>query len=306
MSEPGLAVLSSFVSALGPEIATDPSVRGKLAPSIVSQAKSVSAATRASAVRLFTLLFSTGEESDLVGIADQVVTPLKTGKTTSPDHRTTLYMMLSVLPASSGKLSLEATTVALTALAKESNEHTVSAMSAALSRHVPAVLIANSAIPAALVAALVKGMADTKPNLRRIHNQTAGNIFWALPAAKTTDAIVSFAEGVLPGFENALKTITANTLNSPAGPLEGYVAVAVLKGRFPTYASSSKKINDAIQQNQTLQQLGTTAGAKPNFFLFDKLYRKIATREEGLWFVHALESFFEVLESRIAKDEAVR
>ncbi|GAA5844812.1 hypothetical protein JCM3766R1_003325 [Sporobolomyces carnicolor] len=306
VSEPGLAVLSSFVSALGPEIATDPSVRGKLAPSIVSQAKSVSAATRASAVRLFTLLFSTGEESDLVGIADQVVTPLKTGKTTSPDHRTTLYMMLSVLPASSGKLSLEATTVALTALAKESNEHTVSAMSAALSRHVPAVLIANSAIPAALVAALVKGMADTKPNLRRIHNQTAGNIFWALPAAKTTDAIVSFAEGVLPGFENALRTITANTLNSPAGPLEGYVAVAVLKGRFPTYASSSKKINDAIQQNQTLQQLGTTAGAKPNFFLFDKLYRKIATREEGLWFVHALESFFEVLESRIAKDEAVR
>jgi hypothetical protein len=117
--------------------------------------------------------------------------------------------------------------------------------------------------------------------------------------------MISFAEGMLPGLEGALKTITANTLNSPAGPLEGYVAVAVLKGRLQNY-SGSKKLNDSIQANQTLQQLGTTNGAKPNFFLLDKLYKKISTKEEGIWFVHALESFFDVLESRIAKEETVR
>lgn len=183
-------------------------------------------------------------------------------------------------------------------------------MSAALAKHVPAVLLSNTPIPGPQISSLVKGMADTKPPLRRIHCQTVGNIFWALPSTAVdeqpiTDAMVSFAEGVLPGLEGALKTITANTLNSPAGPLEGYVAVAVLKGRLQNY-SSSKKLNESIQANQTLQQLGLSAGAKPNFFLLDKLYKKIATKEEGIWFVHALESFFKVHESRIAKDEAVR
>ncbi|GAA6024607.1 hypothetical protein JCM11491_006044 [Sporobolomyces phaffii] len=309
VSEPGLAVLAAFVSSLDPSITAEPALRAKLAPSIVSQTKSASASTRASAVQLFAALFSAGEESDLLPVAEQILTPLKTGKTTSPDHRTTLYTLLSILPASP-KLSLEASSVALTGLPKESNEQTVAATSSALSKYVPAVLLANTPIPAPQVAALVKGMADTKPPLRRIHQQTVGNIFWALPATSTdaqpvTDAMVAFAEGVLPGLEGALKTITANTLNSPAGPLEGYVAVAVLKGRVQNF-TASKKLTEAIQANQTLQQLGTTAGAKPNFFLLDKLYKKITTKEEGLWFVHALESFYRVLEGRIAKDEGVR
>ncbi|GAA5922766.1 Gcn1p [Sporobolomyces koalae] len=309
VSEAGLAMLAAFVSALDPAIAFDPSVRTKLAPTIVSQAKSVSAATRSSAVQLFTLLFSSGEEADLLPVVEQIQTPLKTGKTTSPDHRTTLYTMLSILPVSP-KISLDAALVTLGALSKESNEQTVAAMSLTLSKHVPAALLGNSPIPATQVAILVKGMAETKPPLRRIHCQTVGNIFWSLPAIATderpiTDAMISFAEAILPGLEGALKTITANTLNSPAGPLEGYVAVAVLKGRLQHY-TASKKLNDSIQSNQTLQQLGTTAGAKPNFFLLDKLYRKIATKEEGLWFAHALESFFDVYEARIAKDEAVR
>lgn len=182
-------------------------------------------------------------------------------------------------------------------------------MSLALSTHVPAVLLSNTPIPSAQIATLVKGMAETKPPLRRIHNQTVGNIFWALPSLATdsqpiTEAMKSFAEGVLPGFEGALKTITANTLNSPAGPLEGYVAVSILKGRLQNYGSS--KLDNAIMANQTLQGLGMTNGAKPNFFLLDKLYKKISTKEEGVWFVHALESFFKVYEQRIVKDESVR
>ncbi|GAA5877296.1 hypothetical protein JCM16303_006233 [Sporobolomyces ruberrimus] len=309
VSEPGLANLAAFVSSLDPSLVSDPALRAKLAPSIVSQTKSVSASTRSSTVDLFTVLYTAGEESDLLPVAEQVFVPIKTSKTTSPDHRTTLYTLLSILPASP-KLSLEAASITLTALPKESNEQTVAAMSAALAKHVPAVLLSNTPIPGPQISSLVKGMADTKPPLRRIHCQTVGNIFWALPSTAVdeqpiTDAMVSFAEGVLPGLEGALKTITANTLNSPAGPLEGYVAVAVLKGRLQNY-SSSKKLNESIQANQTLQQLGISAGAKPNFFLLDKLYKKIATKEEGIWFVHALESFFKVHESRIAKDEAVR
>ncbi|GAA6058506.1 hypothetical protein JCM10212_006945 [Sporobolomyces blumeae] len=308
VSEPALAVLGAFVASLDPRLSSDPGLRAKLAPSVIAPTKSVSAPTRASAIRLFTLLFSYGEEADLLPVAEQVSTPLKSGKTSSPDHRTTLYTLLSVMPPSP-KLSLEAASTAFAAMAKETNEQTVAAMSATLSKHVPTVLESETAIPPPQIAALVKGMADTKPPLRRQNCLTVGNIFWALPSAPTddkpvSDAMRAFAEGVLPGLENALKTITANTLNSPAGPLEAYVAAAVLKGRISTWGS--KKVNESVQANPTLQQLGVTAGAKPNFFLLDKLYRKISTKEEGIWFVHALEAFFDVHEAKIAQDEAVR
>ncbi|CEQ38752.1 SPOSA6832_00193 [Sporobolomyces salmonicolor] len=293
-AEPALAVLHSFFSSLEPTLASEPALRTKLSPAVLTPTKSVSASTRAAAIRLFSVLYSSGEEADLLPVAEQVYTPLKTGKTTSPDHRTTLYTLLSVLPASP-KLSLEAANTALAALPKESNEQTVAAMSSVLSKHIPAVLAANTTLPTPQVAALVKGMADTKPALRRLHNQTVGNVFWALPKEPVTEAAQAFATGVLPGFEAALKTVTSNTLNSPAGPLEGYVAVAVLKGR----------IDDAITANPTMQALGTM-GAKPNFFLWDKVYRKISTPEEGLWLMHALEAFFQADEHKLAQDETIR
>ncbi|GAA5862432.1 hypothetical protein JCM1840_004179 [Sporobolomyces johnsonii] len=302
VAEPALAVLHSFFSSLEPTLASDPALRTKLAPAVLTPTKSVSASTRAAAIRLFSVLYSSGEEADLLPIAEQVYTPLKTGKTTSPDHRTTLYTLLSALPTSP-KLSLEAANTALAALPKESNEQTVAAMSSVLSKHIPAVLAANTTLPTPQVAALVKGMADTKPALRRLHNQTVGNVFWALPNAPTTEAAQAFATGVLPGFEAALKTVTSNTLNSPAGPLEGYVAVAVLKGRIGHWGI--KKIDDAIAANPTMQALGTM-GAKPNFFLWDKVYRKISTPAEGIWLVHALEAFFQVDEEKLAQDETIR
>jgi hypothetical protein len=35
---------------------------------------------------------------------------------------------------------------------------------------------------------------------------------------------------VLPSFETSIKTVAANPLNATAGPLEGYIAIAVLLG----------------------------------------------------------------------------
>ncbi|KAJ8297218.1 eIF-2-alpha kinase activator gcn1 [Rhodotorula toruloides] len=303
-AEPALTILRSFFAALPPSVSSDPTLRQKLAPAILTSAKSSSAPTRAASIRLFSTLYSSGSEEDLLPVAEQVYTPVRTGKTTFVDHRVALYTMLASLPPSP-KLSAEIVTTALTALPKETNENTVSAVSQVLSAHLPAVLLADTAVPAPQIAALVKGMADTKPAIRRLVQATVGNVFWVLKESgkEATQAEKAFATGLLPGFEASLKIVTTNMLNSPSGPLEGYVAVAVLKSRASKWGV--KKIDDLVNSNAAMQRLGQT-GAKPNFFLYDKVYRKASSVEDGVWLARALEAFFDADEDKLAKDETLR
>ncbi|GAA6038663.1 hypothetical protein JCM8097_009472 [Rhodosporidiobolus ruineniae] len=312
-AEPGLTVLSSFLASVPSAVPADSSLRTKLAPTVLTPTKSVSAPTRAAAIQVFQSLYASDEGAAsaedaeaLLPVAEQIYVPIRTGKTTSPDHRTTLYTLLALLPTSSSKLSSEITTTALVALAKETNEATVAALTRVVALHLPTVLRnpSSAPLPQPQVAALVKAMQDTKPPLRRAVQATVGSVFWAVRGAEATEAEKKLAEGLAPAFENAVKTMTASALNSPSGPLEGYVAVAVLKSRAAAWGGI-KKLDDLITTNPTLSQLGLQ-GAKPNFFLYDKVYRKAATVEDGTWFARALEAFYEKDEEKIAKDESIR
>ncbi|GAA5827172.1 hypothetical protein JCM11251_001152 [Rhodosporidiobolus azoricus] len=315
-SEPALAVLSSFLASLPASVVSTKEVRDKVAPLAVGQTKSTSAGTRAAAVEVFKALLppvavsadQKEEEEDLSAVAKEVYTPLRTGKTTSPDHRVTLYTLLSLLPPSSA-LSSEITSTALTALTKETHEGTVAALTRALALHLPAQLKAGTEVPAKESAALVKAMGDTKPPLRRAAHAAVGSVFWALHScdAAENEAEKKFLEALAPGFETAVKAMTTAALTNPAGGLEGYVAVMVLLGRGK--GKGVKKIDDLLS-NPTLLQLGQQ-GAKPNFFLYDKLYRKAASSpspEDGLFFLHALEVFFSSPSQSdlLAQDETLR
>lgn len=303
-AEPALVILEGFLAAVPKVVQGDVALQQRLAPAVLASAKSTSAPTRAAVVRLFATLYASGDEATLLPIAEQVYTPIRQGKTTSADHRTTLYTLLAAFPPSA-KLSPEISSTVLGALAKETTEHTVVAMSRALSVHLPQALLADAAVPAPQAAALVKMMADTKPVLRRLAQVMVGNVFWALRQADAdaTEAEKAFATALWPGFEASLKTVTTSMLNSPSGPLEGYVAVAVLKSRAHKW--QVKKIDDAMAANATLQTLGQT-GAKPNFFLYDKVWRKATTPEDGTWLAHALEAYFSRDEDKVATDETIR
>ncbi|GAA6002609.1 hypothetical protein JCM10207_007591 [Rhodosporidiobolus poonsookiae] len=310
-AEPALVVLSSFFASLPPSISSDASLRAKLAPAVLTPTKSTSAPTRAAATKLFATLFASPFASDeeaaaLLPIAEQITVPLRTGKTTSPDHRATLYSLLALLPPSPA-LSAEITSTALTALAKESHEATVAALTNAAAAHLPTVLSSGTAVPAPQSAALVKAMGDTKPALRRAAHALAGSVFWALRSTQgePTDVEKAFAEAVCPGWEGAMKAMQTAAVTNPAGSVEGYAAVAAVLGRGMR-SWESKKI-DALLQHPSLTQLGTQ-GAKPNFFLYDKVYRKAAAAGEidGMWVVRALEAFWESEAEKVGKDEAVR
>ncbi|ORY90168.1 ARM repeat-containing protein [Leucosporidium creatinivorum] len=302
--ETGLAVLSAFFNALDAELSTSPALRLQLLPAVLAASKSTSVPTRTAAIQLFSVLYSVGDEVDLLPVHEQIAALFKGGKTASPDHRTTLYTMLASLPTSP-KLSSDLVGTVLSLLPKESNEVTVSAMMRVVAPHLPASILGGNAVPAPQIAALVKAMQEPKPNIRRALHSTVGSALWALDSdkEKVNPAAIALAEGLLPGFESALKTVTANPLNSPSGPLEGYVAVAVLKGRLSKWGV--KKIDDFIAANPTMQGLYTPE-AKPSFLLWDKVYRKANTQQEEIWVAHALEAIIVADEEKFIKDAALR
>ena len=278
--------------------------RLQLVPGVLVAAKSTAAPTRQGAAALFASLFGAGSAEEALASSEQLTALIKAGKTSSPDHRATLYAMLATLPASEAA-SKEIVGPLLTQLPKETQEAAVAALHRALAVHLATALSSGAALAAPQVAALVKSMQEPKPSIRRAACATVGAVLWSLPVepAGVSEAALAFATGVLPGLESGLKTVTANPLNSPAGPLEGYVAVAVLKGRLGRWGC--QKIDDAIAANPTLQAL-YVAGPKPTFLLWDKVYRKLASAEEEAWFLHALEAVVVVDEDKFAKDSGLR
>lgn len=234
-----LPLVNAFFQSLAVDSQPSTELLVSLLPSLLSSAKAASPSTRSSAIQLFATLFGKiPSATELSPIVTQISAPLKTGKTVSPDHRTTLLKMLSSLPTSTS-LSAELVELTLNLLPKETNEMVVGAMMSILSLHLPTSLSSGTGLTATQFASLLKGMQEPKASIRRLLFLTVGQVLWSFDGEVVGDAVKAFGAGLLAGFENALKTVSTNPLNSIAGPLEGYVTVAVLKARVGTWSISA-------------------------------------------------------------------
>ncbi|KAK4052868.1 translational activator of GCN4 [Microbotryomycetes sp. JL221] len=304
-TEVGLSLFESFLSCINPDMALSSEAKTKVLNSILNASKSVNASTRAISVQLFEAVFARTSSEETMRAVEQMASLFKSGKTASPDHRTTLYtMLLSLAPSAS--VSTEIVNLVLGLLPKEANEHTFAAMMRLLSIHMPEFLKSGKNVEAAQSAAIVKAMQDTKATNRRNAHCAVADILWSIDGPSSeivSEAVRAFVVALLPGLESALKTVTTNPLNAPAGPLEGFAAVAVLKARLATW--NIKHVDALISSNSTMQNL-YTAGAKPSFLLWDKVYRKCTSVEEEKWVLRALEAVFVADKTKFEADAVVR
>jgi hypothetical protein len=206
----------------------------RLLTNILSQARSANADVRSKTVDLFTVLVgSTFDAGSLSKTIDEVGSPLRLGKSASTDNRIALLSMLSTVPPSSTH-SNSLIGIASTVLSKESNESAISSIFRLLSTHLPILLSSDIKLNATPISVVVKSLQDTKPATRRAASGALGHVFWTLDqeGVEANEAISGFAKALLPALEVNLKNVASNPLNSPAGPLEGYVAVTLLRGVF--------------------------------------------------------------------------
>ena len=206
----------------------------RLITTITNSVKSSNPSTRANAVALFKVVLgrSLGESNE-EHCVNEILLPIKAGKTNGADHRQALYSMLTTI-APSPIVSKVLTENAPSLLSKEPNDEAVAMLASSLVSHFVYQLKSDMSIPQAASSLIAKEMCGTKLALRKSMCLLAGGILYDCADSKTT-AFESFIEAVLPALENNLKAVLLNPHSSPNGPLEGYIALTSLLNIISLY-----------------------------------------------------------------------
>lgn len=314
-------VVTDFLLAYPRQLPTE--VFQRILNPVLSGAKSNNATVRSQSCHMFSVLVNregTDEEAFSIAVTELIALP-KASRTTGADHRIALYTMLrAVKPVSGVASGLSSSLPSL--LAKETNDVAVSQLAQTLAPHVTFCLRENQTLPSEVINTLVREMSSSKPALRRAFCTVAGNALWDLDGVRT-DAARSFAAALLPAFESNLNTIFSSPLNSVAGPLEGYVALASLLGSvsrldIPKYSeidlsvipmkegATQRFLDDVISRSVAIQGVVVVSSAKPHFLLWQKCYQKLNTVEEETWFLRALQAGLSFFTGEFSKSEILR
>lgn len=149
-------------------------------------------------------------------------------KTAGPDHRIAIYKMLSfVIP------SLEISKIVFEkgceAVSKETSEPIMLVLANLLPSHL-ALLLANHVDPTpSTSASITKELQATtsKPGIRRAFATIVGGAIWEA-ADSGSPATGAFAASILSVFTEIVKVVAPNPLNSAFGPVEAFIAIAVI------------------------------------------------------------------------------
>ncbi|KAG5638049.1 hypothetical protein H0H81_002083 [Sphagnurus paluster] len=297
--EISLSVISDFFKAYSPPLSTDAFKR--VLAQTISAAKSTNPQTRTSSNQLFKSILPKTSSKDLVvlSVSELLALP-KAGKTAGPDHRVALYSMLAHLPPALA-VSAQLVQTATPLLAKETHEGAIAVLAGALAPHLVYLLASGTGVEKDTTALLTKEMGSVKPGVRRAFVVLAGSVFDGVGLQFADGKSLEFASALVPALEGCLKTVAANPLGASAGPLEAYVATAVLLGPL----SRTGKFDDVISRNPVLGSI-VNSSSKPSFLLWDKVYQKITDATDEQCLLRACEVVLFYYQAELGKSELLR
>ncbi|KAG1731829.1 armadillo-type protein [Suillus paluster] len=296
--EYSLSVIADFLLAYSHTL--DSTTFKKLLTASLNSAKSNNPVVRTNATGLFKVLISKDIDSTNANAAltDVLALP-KAGKTTGPEHRLTLYAMLAAMPPSAAVSVTVVQNVPLL-LVKETNDAAVGVLASIMAIHLTFILKANIEAPADTTTMIAKEITNPKPVIRRAFVSITGSALWNADTVDT-DAVFAFSSGVTSALETNLKIVTANPLTAAVGPLEGYIALALLMGPL----ANTGKFSDIVARNASIEVL-TGTQAKPSFMISDKIYQKLTDAGDELWLLRAVNLSLFRLKNELGKSEHLR
>ncbi|KAJ1675223.1 translational activator of GCN4, partial [Spiromyces aspiralis] len=254
-------------------------------PLINSYTKSSNKVVKDDALELWSTLTRLCLLSDntdgLRDVADKaLIDPLVANKGGTPNNRVVMVQLVESLANLTERTGAASIVERLAELAgKEVNEPVQLAALRALSAHLPKLAAVNGGeIPEKVLDSIVKGLKLPEKSVKVRKAWVAdvvGQFFMLTKGAEMPDEIAAALWSLVEKFEE-------KPLVHPAGPLEGYVAVAVGLKSLPPDSKYRRKLVQTI----------TTFTPKPSFLLWDKVYHKVSDPEEISWELQALEAFF--------------
>ncbi|KAF8553713.1 ARM repeat-containing protein [Imleria badia] len=292
--EYSLSVVADFLLAYSHPL--DVPTLKKLLTASLNSAKSSNPTVRTNASALFKVLVSKFPPEFFGTAVSEILTLPLAGKTTGVDHRITLYTMLTMLPKHDAT-SMTLVNALPSLIVKETNDVATSLLVRTLPIHLSHLLACNTPIPADVTALVAKELNGAKPVLKRAFINIVGAALWDLDTV-SGDATEAFTKAISGALEACIKTVSANPLGTPAGPLEGYVAVAIL-------LHASRVLDDVASRSLTVDTLVGTS-TKPSFLIWDKVYQKLSDADDARWLLRATDLAVPTLASELVKHQHLR
>ena len=264
-------------------------LRTKLLKPLLANIKSTNATIRQGALSAFKAAVPKCHDMDAVAkIAEEILTPLKSGKLPSADQKVFHAEMLAVLPVSKATASTVAPALAGVA-GKEANEGALAAETLALLHYLEWGVLNGMDLDKSVIDAFIKGTSDKKVPIRRLWTSRLGELLWSSDAETLKSKFSTLAESSIPALLDMWNEITANPLAAAQSGLVTSAIIFAAIAHDKLASMSNTKIDAALKKAQTSKQ-ALTMQPKPSFLLNQRIYGKLTSDEDFKWFIRALSS----------------
>jgi hypothetical protein len=281
-------LLSPLFHSLPDSIDLSRILKNNLLKPLLANIKSTNAAIRQGVLSAFTAAVLKSHNLEIISqIAEEILTPLKSGKLSSADQRANHADMLAALPVSKNTVAKFSPAIAAVGT-KETNEAALASETSALLHYLSWGLRNEVVIDKSLVDAFVKGLCDKKIPVKKLWTIRLGELFWSTTDASTLKSKLStLAEAAIPALMDIWQDTTTNPLAAAqSGLVTGaYVLTAISSAKLSL--TDNAKVDAGLKKAQIARQ-ALTMEPKPSFLLNPRIYSKLTSGDDFRWFIRAL------------------
>jgi hypothetical protein len=257
---------------------------------LLSNIKSSNVTIRSGALKTFqTLVSRSHDESALDKVADELLNPLKQNKVPGAEQKILHAQMLASLPGSS--LLVKKLPVGLGSLAlKEPNEAALESQLLAITKQTRYAFEHDVDSGAVSSEYFEKGLADKRPNVRRLWALRLGDIVWGLSQnVLRSPTFATFIGPIVGKTSTIFKEVALNPVQAAQSGLATAACV------FTTLcASTLRDLKDS--KGGSLAPAGDISknvlswDGKPSFLLNHRVFTKFTSVDDALWAVRAVDA----------------
>jgi hypothetical protein len=283
-------VMTPLVQSLPTSYDLSSVLHKQLLKPILSNIKSTNAVVRTGAVTSFKAITSRCHDLGILGkVADEILTPLRTGKLASADHRAIHSEMLEVIPQSKELAEKLSGTLAAVA-SKEGNELALAAETAVLTKATEYLLQNNEDPTKSVVDAYLKGLVDKKNTSRRIWILRLGDLLASLCREQPLSPnSLKFTEAILSKLTEVYNEVITNPLSASQNStiIGAYILTAFAPNLLSASGSTSMKVS---LSKIPIKKDCLSVDPKSAFLLNPRVYGKLTSDDDLRWFYRALVS----------------
>ncbi|PBP19360.1 50S ribosomal protein L19e [Diplocarpon rosae] len=265
-------------------------LRKNLLKPLLANTKSTNALVRQGALSAFKAAVLKSQDTELIiQVAQEIITPLRSGKVASAEQRAYYADMLTVLPPSEVSVTHVAPAIAGVA-GKETNEAALQSETSTLLHYVTWGLLDGLDIDKEVIDTFVKGLSDKKVSVKKLWAVRLGELFWATNDTEVLKSKLSkFAESTIPLLMATWQEVAANPLAAAQSGLitSAYVLTAIAPSKL--VLCSTEKLEAALKKSQ-IERHALAMEPKPSYLLNHRIYGKLSSDDDFKWFIRALSS----------------